>query len=68
MTWSQLWGTSCLAGVGFTMSIFISELAFDDPAIIAEAKLGVLVASLVAGVAGFIILAKAFPRQAAPNG
>jgi NhaA family Na+:H+ antiporter len=62
VTWAQLGGVSCLAGVGFTMSIFISELAFADPAMNDLAKLGVLGGSLISGLAGLVILAWAFPR------
>jgi NhaA family Na+:H+ antiporter len=61
VTWSQLWGVSCLAGVGFTMALFIGELAFLDPSMIAEAKIGILAASLVSGIVGFVILQKALP-------
>jgi NhaA family Na+:H+ antiporter len=44
---------SLLAGIGFTMSIFISQLAFaDHPLLLAEAKLGILVVSLIAGSSG----------------
>ena len=43
-----------LAGIGFTMSIFISELAFDDPALLGAAKLAVLVASGLAGIGGLV--------------
>ena len=63
VTWAQLWGASCLAGIGFTMSIFIDELAFKDPAIIDEAKVGVLMASLIAGALGYIVLKMALPKE-----
>ena len=61
--WIQLWGASCLAGVGFTMSLFISSLAFRDPALDSQAKLGVLTASLLAGIFGFIVLQRVLPRD-----
>ena len=64
VTWAQIWGVSCLAGIGFTMSIFVDELAFNDPAIIDEAKVGILAASLIAGVIGYIVLRMALPRKA----
>jgi NhaA family Na+:H+ antiporter len=64
VTWAQLWGASCLAGIGFTMSIFIDELAFKDPAIIDEAKVGVLMASLIAGALGYTVLKMTLPRKA----
>ena len=64
VTWPQIWAVSCLAGVGFTMSLFVSELAFTDPAMIAEAKIGILLASLMAGVLGYLILTLALKKQA----
>jgi NhaA family Na+:H+ antiporter len=62
-SWAQLWGVSALAGVGFTMSIFIGELAFIDPALIAEAKIGIILASLTSGMLGYLILNKTLPRD-----
>jgi len=56
-SWLQLWGVSVLCGIGFTMSLFIGALAFPGaPALIEEAKLGVLVGSLLAALLGFAIL------------
>ncbi len=54
--WIHLAGTALLAGIGFTVSLFIAELAFQDPAMVAQAKVGILVASLVAGVGGYLFL------------
>lgn len=54
--WTQMVGIGLLGGIGFTVSLFITDLAFTNPAIVTEAKLGVLVASLVAGAAGYSIL------------
>ncbi len=62
VTTQQLVGAGLLAGVGFTMSIFISELAFVDKSILAEVKLGILVASLIAGIVGFIVLHRVLPK------
>jgi NhaA family Na+:H+ antiporter len=45
-----------LAGIGFTMSIFITLLAFSDPVIVNETKVAVLVASLLAGLLGYVWL------------
>jgi NhaA family Na+:H+ antiporter len=64
VSWLQIWGASCLAGVGFTMSLFIAELAFDDPIQIGKAKLGILEASLVAGALGYWILSRSLPKAA----
>lgn len=54
--WRHLLGAGCLAGIGFTMSIFITELAFSDPAVKDSAKLGILSASLVSALAGWAVL------------
>jgi Na+:H+ antiporter, NhaA family len=56
VSWTGLLGYACLAGIGFTMSLFIAMLAFDDAALIGPAKLGILVGSLLAGIAGAIVL------------
>jgi Na+:H+ antiporter, NhaA family len=50
--WSQLVAVAAVAGIGFTVSLFISGLAFDAPALDAEAKVGILFASVVAAVGG----------------
>jgi len=49
-------GSGFLAGIGFTMSIFITLLAFDNEAIIQQSKVAVMVSSLIAGIIGFYIL------------
>jgi Na+:H+ antiporter, NhaA family len=54
--WTSLLGYAWLAGIGFTMSLFIAMLAFDETSPIDAAKFGILVGSLVAGVAGAIVL------------
>ncbi len=53
VAWRHLLGAAWLAGIGFTMSLFIAQLAFDDPARIAEAKLGILLGSSVCAIVGF---------------
>ncbi len=67
VTGMQLLGAGCLSGIGFTMSIFISELAFADNALIDQAKVGILVASLAAGVLGVIVLSYVLPKEAPPE-
>ncbi|MFN8483461.1 MAG: Na+/H+ antiporter NhaA [Anaerolineae bacterium] len=64
VSWRMLYGVSWLAGVGFTMSLFVTELAFTDEYLINEAKLGILLASLVAGVVGLILLRLWLPTLA----
>lgn len=54
--WVQILGAGMIAGIGFTVSIFISELAFTDSALVDEAKIGVLAGSAIAGVAGYAML------------
>lgn len=56
VNWAHMFGVSILGGVGFTMAIFVSNLAFADAAFVSTAKLAILVASLLAGVAGFVVL------------
>ena len=54
-------GAGCLAGIGFTMSLFISSLAFPDFAHLSAAKLGIIVASLISGIVGtsiFLVLGR----------
>ena len=55
MNWSWMWLIGCLTGIGFTMSIFIANLAFADAGLLSAAKLGVLIASAVAGVTGLAV-------------
>lgn len=55
-TWKHILGVGLLAGIGFTMSIFIAILSFDDALHIAEGKLSILLTSLLAGVLGFLFL------------
>lgn len=56
LTWGHLAGAGILAGIGFTMSIFISNLAFRDSGAILSSKIAVLTGSVLAGVAGLIVL------------
>ncbi len=59
--WGQLLGAAQLGGIGFTMSLFVTGLAFDDPAAVAQAKLGILVGSTLAAVLGLWLLGRALP-------
>jgi NhaA family Na+:H+ antiporter len=54
--WMHIFGVGLLAGIGFTMSIFIGILSFASPIYVAEAKLSILITSLLAGIIGFIVL------------
>lgn len=55
-SWGLLYGTSILAGIGFTMSLFIGTLAFEPAAYAAPVRLGVLAGSLLSGIAGYAVL------------
>ncbi len=56
MSWRLMAGVSILAGIGFTMSIFITNLAFNDTSTIITSKLAILLASLTAAIAGLMVL------------
>ncbi|HZR28931.1 MAG TPA: Na+/H+ antiporter NhaA, partial [Terriglobales bacterium] len=56
ISWRDLIGYSCLAGIGFTMSLFIGMLAFGESPMLNAAKLGILAGSFLAAIAGAIIL------------
>jgi len=56
MNWKSILGVGFLGGIGFTMSIFITLLAFDNPIIVNNTKLIIVLSSLIAGVFGFLFL------------
>lgn len=78
MSWSALYGTAALCGIGFTMSLFIGSLAFEETGVnlIFDERLGILLGSLVSGLVGYIVLRvrlrsnnqlnKAAPNNGAP--
>jgi NhaA family Na+:H+ antiporter len=61
--WLHIYGLSCLAGVGFTMSLFIGGLSYADPTMINDVRLGVLSGSFISGIVGYaaLMLASAAP-------
>jgi len=64
VTWSQIAGAGLLAGIGFTVALFIAALAFEEARFVAGAKVGILVASLLATLLGAAVLARVLPRPA----
>ena len=56
VTWKHVYGLGILAGIGFTMSFFITELAFTNEVFRIEAKMGILSASILAGLTGYFYL------------
>jgi NhaA family Na+:H+ antiporter len=63
LKWKHIIGAGFLAGIGFTMSIFISLLAFDQDSIINSSKIAVLITSAIAGIIGFFWLRKTLPKD-----
>ena len=65
MNWGLLYGASALCGIGFTMSLFIGSLAFEDTGVdrLFDERLGIIIGSVVSGVIGYIILTKTQPQQ-----
>ncbi len=62
--WAQLLGIGLMAGIGFTMSVFIANLAFTDVSLVASAKFAILIASTTAGIFGAVVLSMAGRRNA----
>jgi len=67
MNWGSLYGASALCGIGFTMSLFIGSLAFDETGVSLpfDERLGIIIGSVVSGIIGYIILSKTLPKQQA---
>jgi NhaA family Na+:H+ antiporter len=63
VTWTHVVATGFLAGIGFTVALFVSSLAFQTPAYTAGSKVGILLASTAATIVGVAILARTLPRH-----
>jgi len=63
ISWSQLFGVGILGGIGFTMSIFVTILAFSDIETITNSKFAILISSLLAGMIGYIWLRISFKKR-----
>ncbi|MEP6778501.1 MAG: Na+/H+ antiporter NhaA [Gemmatimonadaceae bacterium] len=66
-SWRQLFGVAALGGIGFTMSLFIAALAYGERIELAEAKIGVLLGSLAAGIVGWVVLRSGGSRVSAES-
>jgi NhaA family Na+:H+ antiporter len=64
ISWKQIYASGILAGVGFTMSLFIANLAFSSEEFLTISKVGILSASLLSGFIGFFILRRSLAREA----
>jgi NhaA family Na+:H+ antiporter len=66
--WGSLWGVSILCGVGFTMSLFVGSLAFENTSLdikeMFDERLGILSGSFLSGVVGYFVLYRLLPRKA----
>ncbi len=56
VNWQHIFGASCLGGIGFTMSLFISGLSFEVPAYLEYAKIGIILGSVICGIMGYLVL------------
>jgi len=63
MSWATLYGTAALCGIGFTMSLFIGSLAFEETGVtpLFDERLGIIVGSLAAGILGYAVLRRSLP-------
>jgi Na+:H+ antiporter, NhaA family len=66
-TFPQILGVACIAGIGFTMSLFIGALAFKDPSLATPIRLGVYAGSIISAILGLIILARFLPKTLTPD-
>lgn len=62
--WIHIAGVALLAGIGFTVALFITQLAFDDPVLVDQGKIGILAASVTAGIIGYLFLKLAPTEEA----
>jgi NhaA family Na+:H+ antiporter len=65
VSWNQMFGAAWLCGIGFTMSLFVAGLAFDDDALLSVSKIAILGASVAAAVGGCIVLVRSGSKTAA---
>ncbi len=70
LRWGQLFGGAALCGIGFTVALFVTDLALEDPALQTQAKIGILAGSLIAGLSGWLIFRVLGDRggQCSPSG
>jgi NhaA family Na+:H+ antiporter len=70
MGWGSLYGMSALCGIGFTMSLFIGSLAFNQTSaqMVFDERVGIIIGSLLSGILGALILIKTLPKTGQPDG
>mgnify|MGYP003758944173 CR=1 FL=1 len=64
MSWASIYGTAALCGIGFTMSLFIGSLAFEETGVdlIFDERLGIIVGSILSGIVGYLVLNKSLKK------
>ncbi|QIA08330.1 Na+/H+ antiporter NhaA [Draconibacterium halophilum] len=67
VNFKQIIGLACLGGFGFTMSIFISQLSYESLHLQNSAKLGILIASVIAGISGYLIIRYSIRKSVPPE-
>ena len=65
MNWLSLYATSAICGIGFTMSLFISSLAFEETGVnlLFNERLGIMIGSLLSGIVGYVLLKMSLPDK-----
>ena len=64
--WIHIFGAALLGGMGFTMSIFIAQLTFNIPEFLNASKAGIIAATIISGILGFLILRITLKKQGRP--
>jgi NhaA family Na+:H+ antiporter len=69
MTWGSMYGTAVLCGIGFTMSLFIGSLAFEQTGVdlLFDERLGIIIGSVISGLLGYFVLHKCLPKSSAAS-
>ena len=67
MTWKHVLGAGIFGGIGFTMSMFVTLLAFNDPALVVSSKIAIMMASIVSAIVGVVWLRLVCGRASPPN-
>lgn len=65
VTWGQIIGVGALGGVGFTMALFVAQLAFVDTAHVEASKIAILIASAISGIVGYFLVSATVPKASA---
>ena len=65
MSWASLYGTAALCGIGFTMSLFVGSLAFENAGLdkVFDERLGIIIGSLASGILGYLVLRSVLPEK-----